>query len=140
MTQKLPEVCTDAVISLKPRSCQVRTRHSMTALALSQGARSLLRQINYLFMDMKDQKMTVIGTADPTKVVDKLRKRWNASVITIGPKEEPVKTEDKKEKPQQDSIEHIEKVVTLYLTCNPYSIMHYIFISREEDPNSCAIC
>ncbi|XP_078429425.1 heavy metal-associated isoprenylated plant protein 39-like isoform X2 [Wolffia australiana] len=101
---------------------------------------SVLPGINFMCMDMKDKKMTVIGTVDPVKVVDKLRKRWNAHVISVGPKEEPKKTEAKKEEPKKDSAEHIGQLVKLYQAYNPRLTTHYSVISREEDPNSCVIC
>ncbi|XP_078428441.1 heavy metal-associated isoprenylated plant protein 39-like [Wolffia australiana] len=111
---------------------------------------SVLSGINFMSMDMKTKKMTVIGTVDPVKVVDKLRKRWNAHVISVGPKEEPKKaetkkeepkkTEAKKEEPKKDSGEHIGQLVKLYQAYNPHLTTHYSVISREEDPNSCVIC
>ncbi|XP_078429421.1 heavy metal-associated isoprenylated plant protein 39-like [Wolffia australiana] len=101
---------------------------------------SVLPGINYMSMDMKEKKMTVIGTIDPVKVVEKLRKRWNAHIITIGPKEEPKKTENKKEEPKKDSAEHLAELVNLYGAYNPHLTTHYTVISREEDPNSCVIC
>ncbi|XP_078428388.1 heavy metal-associated isoprenylated plant protein 39-like [Wolffia australiana] len=106
---------------------------------------SVLPGINYMSMDMKEKKMTVIGTIDPVKVVEKLRKRWNAHIITIGPKEEPKKAEPKKgdpkkEEPKKDSAEHLAELVKLYRAYNPHLTTHYTVISKEEDPNSCVIC
>ncbi|XP_078428437.1 heavy metal-associated isoprenylated plant protein 39-like [Wolffia australiana] len=110
---------------------------------------SMLPGINFMSMDMKAKKMTVIGMVDPVMVVDKLRKRWNAHFISVGPKEEPKKaetkkeepkkTDAKKEQPRKDSAEHIGQLVKLYQAYNPQLTTHYSVIVREEDPNSCVI-
>lgn len=48
-------------------------------------------------MDMKEQKLTVIGTVDPVNVVSKLRKYWPATnIISVGPAKEPEKKEEPK--------------------------------------------
>lgn len=59
-------------------------------------------------MDMKEKKLTVIGAVDPVSVVSKLRKYWQADIVSVGPakepekKEEPKKEEPKKEEPPKD--------------------------------------
>lgn len=46
-------------------------------------------------MDMKEKKLTVIGTVDPVSVVIKLRKYWQTDIVTVGPAKEPdTKKED----------------------------------------------
>lgn len=48
-------------------------------------------------MDMKEQKLTVIGTVDPVNVVSKLRKYWPmTNLISVGPAKEPEKKEEAK--------------------------------------------
>ncbi|KAJ4784819.1 Heavy metal transport/detoxification superfamily protein [Rhynchospora pubera] len=48
-------------------------------------------------MDMKERKMTVIGTVDPIVLVSKLRKSWHAAdIVTVGPAKEE-KKDDKKD-------------------------------------------
>ncbi|PON97314.1 Heavy metal-associated domain containing protein [Trema orientale] len=68
---------------------------------------STLSGIDAISMDMKEKKLTVIGTVDPVNVVSKLRKYWNTDIISVGPavepkKEEPKKEEAKKEEPKKE--------------------------------------
>lgn len=51
-------------------------------------------------MDMKDRKLTIIGTVDPISVVSKLRKFWPTDIISVGPAKEPEK--EKKEEPKKE--------------------------------------
>ncbi|GAB4861676.1 Heavy metal-associated isoprenylated plant protein 39 [Ancistrocladus abbreviatus] len=55
-------------------------------------------------MDMKEGKLTVIGTVDPVKIVSKLRKYWpTTDVVLVGPAKEPEKKEEpKKEEGKQE--------------------------------------
>ena len=89
--------------------------------------------------------MTVVGAIDPIQVVGKLRKHWQAAVVTVGPKEEPKKAEPKKDEPKKvepkkDSAEQVSELVKLYKSYNPHTTTQYAVFSREEDPNSCVIC
>ncbi|KAJ7962459.1 Heavy metal-associated domain containing protein [Quillaja saponaria] len=69
---------------------------------------STLSGIDSISMDMKEKKLTVIGTVDPVNVVSKLRKYWQTDIISVGPakepekKEEPKKEEEKKEEPNKE--------------------------------------
>ncbi|PON68038.1 Heavy metal-associated domain containing protein [Parasponia andersonii] len=68
---------------------------------------STLSGIDAISMDMKEKKLTVIGTMDPVNVVSKLRKYWNTEIISVGPavepkKEEPKKEDAKKEEPKKE--------------------------------------
>eukprot|EP00262_Sarcandra_glabra_P019998 TRINITY_DN781_c0_g2_i1.p1 TRINITY_DN781_c0_g2~~TRINITY_DN781_c0_g2_i1.p1 ORF type:complete len:159 (+),score=43.54 TRINITY_DN781_c0_g2_i1:118-594(+) len=66
--------------------------------------------IDSISIDMKEQKLTVIGAVDPVNIVSRLRKQWNAYIVTVGPakepepekKEEPKKEEPKKEEPKKE--------------------------------------
>ncbi|CAL0315032.1 unnamed protein product [Lupinus luteus] len=63
---------------------------------------STLPGIDALSMDMKEKKLTVIGTVDPVNVVSKLRKYWHTDIIAVGPAKEPEKKEEsKKEEPKK---------------------------------------
>lgn len=62
-------------------------------------------------MDMKERKLTVIGSVDPVSIVSKLRKYWpTTDIVLVGPakepekekKEEPKKEEAKKEEPKKE--------------------------------------
>ncbi|KAF2315261.1 hypothetical protein GH714_038626 [Hevea brasiliensis] len=64
---------------------------------------STLSGIDSIVMDMKDKKLTVIGTVDPVAVVSKLRKHWQTNIISVGPAKEPEKKEEpKKEEPKKE--------------------------------------
>ncbi|KAH9732475.1 Heavy metal-associated isoprenylated plant protein 39 [Citrus sinensis] len=66
---------------------------------------STLSGIDSIAMDMKEKKLTVIGTADPVNVVSKLRKYWpTTDIILVGPAKEPEKPkeEPKKEEPKKE--------------------------------------
>ncbi|XP_021748158.1 heavy metal-associated isoprenylated plant protein 39-like [Chenopodium quinoa] len=62
---------------------------------------STLPGIDSIAMDMKEQKLTVIGTVDPVSVVSKLRKNWPTThIVIVGPAKEPEK--EKKEEPKKE--------------------------------------
>ncbi|KAK4268832.1 hypothetical protein QN277_022065 [Acacia crassicarpa] len=72
---------------------------------------SALTGIDFISMDMKQKKLTVMGTVDPISVVSKLRKYWSTDLILVGPvpekkeepkKEEPKKEGEKKEEPKKE--------------------------------------
>uniref|UniRef100_A0A7C9D1M4 HMA domain-containing protein n=1 Tax=Opuntia streptacantha TaxID=393608 RepID=A0A7C9D1M4_OPUST len=78
---------------------------------------STLPGIDSIAMDMKERKLTVIGTVDPVGVVSKLRKYWpTTDIILVGPakepekekKEEPKKEEPKKEEPKKEEAKKEE--------------------------------
>ncbi|MED6220349.1 Heavy metal-associated isoprenylated plant protein 39 [Stylosanthes scabra] len=57
---------------------------------------STLSGIDAISMDMKEKKLTVIGTADPITVVSKLRKYWQTDLVVVGPAKEPEKKDEGK--------------------------------------------
>lgn len=64
---------------------------------------STLSGIDSIAMDMKEKKLTVVGTVDPVKIVSKLRKYWQTDIISVGPAKEPEKKEEpKKEEPKKE--------------------------------------
>ncbi|KAL5572935.1 hypothetical protein UlMin_022532 [Ulmus minor] len=69
---------------------------------------STLPGIDSISMDMKERKLTVIGTVDPVNVVSKLRKYWVTNIISVGPAVEPKKEEPKKEDPKKEEAKKEE--------------------------------
>ncbi|XP_028770414.1 heavy metal-associated isoprenylated plant protein 39 isoform X1 [Neltuma alba] len=64
---------------------------------------SALTGIDFISMDMKQKKLTVMGTVDPISVVSKLRKYWSTDLVLVGPVKEPEKKEEpKKEEPKKE--------------------------------------
>ncbi|XP_077248255.1 heavy metal-associated isoprenylated plant protein 39-like isoform X1 [Tasmannia lanceolata] len=105
---------------------------------------SSLSGIDSISMDMKDQKLTVIGDVDPVNVVSKLRKAWRTDIVSVGPAKEPEKKkeEPKKEEPKKDDDkkkDEIAELVKAYKTFNPHMTTHYYVQSVEENPNACVI-
>ncbi|KAH7692791.1 Copper chaperone domain-containing protein [Dioscorea alata] len=128
---------------------------------------STLHGIDLIEMDMKNQKLTVVGEVDPVHLVAKLRqKKWHAELVSVGPAKEPekkkddAKKEDKKEddkkkdegkknnegggggdnKKTKDPNEHIQELIKAYQAYNPHMTTHYYVQSAEENPNACVIC
>ncbi|XP_027336006.1 heavy metal-associated isoprenylated plant protein 39-like isoform X2 [Abrus precatorius] len=119
-------------------------------------------------MNMKEKKLTVIGTVDPVSVVSKLRKYWQTDIVAVGPAKEPEKKEDpkkeeakkegenkeeqkneegKKEEPKKEEEKKKEappdpvlELVKAYRAYNPQMTTHYYVQSIEENPNDCVIC
>nr|AEV41050.1 putative heavy metal transport/detoxification protein [Oryza minuta] len=100
---------------------------------------STLHGIDMISMDMKGQKLTVVGDVDPVDVVGKLRKGWpSASLLSVGPAKEEKKEEKKPEEKKDDKKPEAPKLV---FYPPPYNYPpQYVVHSAEEDPNSCVIC
>ncbi|ERN10832.1 hypothetical protein AMTRI_Chr09g19640 [Amborella trichopoda] len=103
--------------------------------------------IDSVSVDMKDNKLTVVGDVDPVHIVGKLRKTRHTEILTVGPakepekkKEEPKKDDAKKDEPKKSEKEQIEELAKLYRAYNPYMTTHYHVTSAEENPNACVIC
>nr|AEV41002.1 putative heavy metal transport/detoxification protein [Oryza minuta] len=107
---------------------------------------STLHGIDMISMDMKGQKLTVVGDVDPVDVVGKLRKGWpSASLLSVGPAKEE-KKEEKKPEEKDDKKPEPHKLVFAPWHAhaappyNYYPPPQYVVHSAEEDPNSCVIC
>ncbi|URD81613.1 Heavy metal-associated domain containing protein [Musa troglodytarum] len=70
---------------------------------------STLQGIDSISMDMKEKKMTVIGSVDPVSVVSKLRKFWHTNIVSVGPAKEEKKEEPKKEEPKKEEAKEEPK-------------------------------
>ncbi|PKA45963.1 hypothetical protein AXF42_Ash019724 [Apostasia shenzhenica] len=60
-------------------------------------------------MDMKEKKLTVIGTVDPVNLIQKLRKVWHTEILSIGPAKEPEKKEEGKKEEEATKAEEPKK-------------------------------
>ncbi|XP_044320970.1 heavy metal-associated isoprenylated plant protein 39 isoform X1 [Triticum aestivum] len=125
---------------------------------------SALHGIDNMGVDMKEQKMTVVGSMDPVDVVAKLRKVFlGAHIVSVGPDKEEKKDDKKdgaggdkdkkdgdkdKKDGDKDKKDGSKQVVYphhyWYPPPPPQQHHHphpYYFVrSAEEDPNSCVIC
>ncbi|KAK7295140.1 hypothetical protein RJT34_18045 [Clitoria ternatea] len=70
---------------------------------------STLSGIDSISMDMKEKKLTVIGTVDPVNVVSKLRKYWQTDIVSVGPAKEPEKKEEAKKEEAKKEEEKKEE-------------------------------
>uniref|UniRef100_A0ACD5WPM3 Uncharacterized protein n=1 Tax=Avena sativa TaxID=4498 RepID=A0ACD5WPM3_AVESA len=122
-------------------------RHKQKALKLVSG----LHGIDQISVDMKDQKMTVIGTVDPVKITAKLRTKLfpTAQIVSVGPAKEEKKDGDKKpgagagggdKKEGGADKKQVVPVVYPQHWYPPPPQPRYVVHSAEDDPNSCVIC
>ncbi|KAM0855096.1 hypothetical protein ACQ4PT_050031 [Festuca glaucescens] len=124
-------------------------KHKQKALKLVSG----LQGIDQISLDMKDQKMTVIGTVDPVDVVAKLRSKLfpTAQILSVGPAKEEKKDDkkdaaaggDKKDdKKDGAGANKTQQVMPVYPHhwYPPPPQPRYVVHSAEDDPNSCVIC
>ncbi|RZB91855.1 Heavy metal-associated isoprenylated plant protein 39 isoform A [Glycine soja] len=103
-------------------------------------------------VDMKDQKMTIIGDVDPVTVVGKftkfslgkLRKFCHVEILSVGPaKEEPKKEEKKpeaKKDPKEEYAELLKVVEANYYQTRHLQYPYYYSRTVEENPTGCVIC
>ncbi|XP_006442260.2 heavy metal-associated isoprenylated plant protein 39 [Citrus clementina] len=91
-------------------------------------------------MDMKEKKLTVIGTVDPVNVMSKWRKYWPTDIILVGPTKEPEKPKEESKKEEPKKREEAKKEEPKRIEGNPYLTTHYHVQSIEENPNACVIC
>ncbi|KAI5009976.1 hypothetical protein ZWY2020_012113 [Hordeum vulgare] len=103
---------------------------------------SALHGIDHIAVDMKDQKMTVVGTVDPIAVVAKLRSKPfpTAQIFSVGPAKEEKKDGDKKEGEKKEG-DKLAAYPPYWYPPPPYHPhLHHLAHCAEEDPNSCIIC
>jgi hypothetical protein len=119
----------------------------------------ILAGVDAITVDMKSQKMTVVGMVDPVKVMSKLRKAaFPATFVSVGPVKEPEKKdgdaakkeggeekdeEKKKAKaPPPPTEQIIAELMNQYRGYHPSAAPppQYYVQSMEENPNSCVIC
>ncbi|KAK4283028.1 hypothetical protein QN277_000031 [Acacia crassicarpa] len=85
-------------------------------------------------VDMKENKMTVIGGIDAVTVAGKLRKLSRAEIVSVGPKEEAKKPDPpKKEEPEPVKVPCFCPNIPPYYPYYPYCYC------LEPDPVGCVI-
>ena len=98
--------------------------------------------IDHIAVDMKDQKMTVVGTVDPIAVVARLRSKPfpTVQIFSVGPAKEEKKEGEKKEGDKNDAGKRVEYPTYWYPPPPHHPHLYHLAHSAEEDPNSCIIC
>ncbi|WVY96284.1 hypothetical protein V8G54_028435 [Vigna mungo] len=98
----------------------------------------IIAGVESVSMEMKEQKLTLIGDMDAVVVVEKLRKLCYTEILSYGPakveKKDNKKEAEKKNKDQTQNIADILKTYETYH--NHYHCTSYV----EENPNACVIC
>lgn len=61
--------------------------------------------INSIAIDLKEQKMTIIGEMDTVAIAKKLKKIGKIDIVTVGPAKEEKKDEKKEEKKDEKKVE-----------------------------------
>lgn len=93
--------------------------------------------------DTKDNKITVIGTADPVEILNKVRKiSPSAYFISVGPEKEEKKKEEPPKKVEEANKPKIEQIdwAKGYPTFHPYPTTQYYYPCQEQyNPNTCVI-
>lgn len=112
------------------------------------GGVIIIAGVESVSVDMKEQKLTLIGDMDAVVVVSKLRKLCYTVILSVGPaKEERNEKGKEKKKPEQNNnndqnqnLTDIVKVCEAYQYQNQMRQPHYYYTSLEENPNACVIC
>ncbi|XP_074562132.1 uncharacterized protein LOC141818549 [Curcuma longa] len=128
---------------------------------------SSLPGIDSIGIDIKEKKMTVVGSVDAVGLAMKLRRSWHSTdILSITPakeeeekkkEEEAIKEEAKQEKQEEskkeeeeeaidkempDNQQMAEEIVNPYkIYYNPYNATQYYYYvaSAQDNPNSCTI-
>ncbi|CAO2837156.1 unnamed protein product [Amaranthus hypochondriacus] len=66
--------------------------------------------IDSMSLDMKEKKLTLVGTMDLMQVVEKLRKTFHTVIVTVG----PAKEEKPKAKPKPDPKDKVPEIPYYY--------------------------
>jgi hypothetical protein len=133
--------------------CSCSASPAVNPVVLTTTTITLVPGIDQIAVDMKDQKMTVIGTMDPVDVVARLRSKLfpTAQIVSVGPAKEEKKDDkkpgavvgDKKDgaADKKDGADKKQVVPVMYPQhWYPPPQPRYVVHSAEDDPNSCVIC
>lgn len=93
-----------------------------------------LEGITSVVIDPSKKTVTVIGEADPAKIIKQVRKfRKTATIVSVGPPKEEKKKEEKK-----DEKKDVKKDV---ITCSPRPCQHcdVWYVIRDDAYSYCSI-
>ncbi|KAJ1404402.1 Heavy metal-associated domain, HMA [Sesbania bispinosa] len=108
-----------------------------------------LSGIESISVDMKDQKMTLIGDIDPVHVVCRLRKLCHVEILSVGPakeekkstpKSEEKKPEVKRKDPKEELAELVKAYEAYYNQTQQQHPYYYYYRTEEGSPSGCIIC
>ena len=101
----------------------------------------LIAGVESVAVDMKEEKITVIGEADPVFLTVKLRKFGFGftELLSVGPAKEEKKPEAEKREEKKDQKKSDPPPV-VYLNPSSYPPYPYTVVADDYNPNSCTIC
>ncbi|BAT94258.1 hypothetical protein VIGAN_08084200 [Vigna angularis var. angularis] len=101
---------------------------------------SKISGVESVSMEMKEQKLTLIGDMDAVVVVEKLRKLCYTEILSYGPAKVEKKENKKEKEPEKKNIDQTQNIADILKTYETYH-NHYHYTSHvEENPNACVIC
>ncbi|XP_059072493.1 heavy metal-associated isoprenylated plant protein 39-like [Cryptomeria japonica] len=97
--------------------------------------------VDSVTVDMKENKITVIGDVDPVCLASKLRKFGFTDLLSVGPAKEEKKEEKKPQgEAKKENKAEPPKVEVVYVPLS-YDYRPYEYtVVREEYSNTCVIC
>eukprot|EP01018_Ginkgo_biloba_P034313 Gb_38465 [translate_table: standard] len=112
--------------------CEKCKTRAMKTVAGVEGVESVA-------IDVKENKITVIGEADPVCLASKLRKFGCTELISVAEKKEEKKPAEKKPEEKKPAEKKDPPVTYVYLpqSCNRCCDGYYVL--SAENPNSCCI-
>lgn len=96
---------------------------------------SLTAGVESVSVDMKENKITVTGEADPVHLAMKLRKFGFTELLSVGPAKEEKKAEGEKKEEKK-----AETPTVVYANHGSYVPYPYKVVTDEYNPNTCTIC
>jgi len=93
-------------------------------------------------LEMKEQKLTLVGDMDAVVVVEKLRKVCYTEIISYGAAkvENKEKKKEEKKQPEKKNNDQTQNIADILKAYENYH-NHYHYTSYvEENPNACVIC
>ncbi|TKY57689.1 inositol-pentakisphosphate 2-kinase [Spatholobus suberectus] len=113
------------VVSVELRCSRCRQK-VMKLIATVEGITSIV-------LDPDKNTVTVIGEADPVRIIKNVRKfRKSATIVSIGPPKEEKKEEKKKEEKKDD----VSGTPNLFQRCD---VWHHWYVTVEDGYSHCSI-
>ncbi|RDX65871.1 Heavy metal-associated isoprenylated plant protein 39, partial [Mucuna pruriens] len=114
------------VVSVELRRCSRCRQKVMKLIATIEGITSIV-------LNPEKNTVTVVGEADPVRIIKSVRKfRESADIVSVGPEKEG-KKEEKKEKETKDDVSHAP------ILCHRCNVWHHWYVTVEDGYSHCSI-